>query len=288
MRAARNNTTVISSSDVADASASAMGELFQAIGFEIVDEDSYNRLVEYLETSGLRTHIERGDAMLHGRCLRLAGGLEVWSVLYERGADFYYADCRPAFRSRYIHPIGPWELIEYDEDGEAIVRGTLEGGVEVAFELQNLTEISPRLFRAPQLRVALAGVAYWAQIGASNATPSDRLGRFEPAGRLNDYQDEACESDYIISGRILAERELQNPLTGARLIWMFVDTGTFRLEVIANSQAISGRARIGSIITAGIWLQGHVLAETEISQRYEGVDPDHQVGDSWSGLRRGN
>ncbi|HKY03728.1 MAG TPA: hypothetical protein VJQ56_02495, partial [Blastocatellia bacterium] len=61
-----------------------MAELFDSIGFDINDEDSYNLLVECAEASGSRSVIHRGDASLHGRCWKLGDGLEVWSVLYER------------------------------------------------------------------------------------------------------------------------------------------------------------------------------------------------------------
>ena len=37
-------------------------------GFDVPDEDSYNLLAEYAETSGERTHVHRGSATLHGRC----------------------------------------------------------------------------------------------------------------------------------------------------------------------------------------------------------------------------
>jgi len=46
----------------------------------------------------------------------------------------YYADCRPAFRSRYVRTVLPWELVEYDEDGEAIVRGGVPGAPELTEE----------------------------------------------------------------------------------------------------------------------------------------------------------
>jgi hypothetical protein len=269
-----------------DAGAAAMAELFHSIGFEIADEHSYNRLVEYVEASGLRSQVERGEALIHGRCLKLGDGVEVWSVLFERGAEFYYADCRPAFRSRYVHTIAPWELLEFDEDGEAIVRGTLGAGLEVVFELQNLTETSQKLFREPQLKVGLGAIAYWIEERAEKG--SQTASRFDLAERLPDYAANACESDYLITGRVLAMRDLRNPVTGAPLVWMFVDAGVIRVEVIASSLVIAGRVNIGSNIAAGVWLQGHVLAEAEVSARFEGVDPDHRTGDFWATLRRGN
>ena len=103
------------------------------------------------------------EKALHGGCWKLGDGLEVWSILYESGAELYYADCRPAFRSRYVRTILPWELVEYDEDGEAIVRGGVPGSPEIVFELQNLTELDEAVFREPHLNVAVAGIAYAAR-----------------------------------------------------------------------------------------------------------------------------
>ena len=146
------------------AGGAVMAELFSAIGFEVADERSYNLLVEQVETNGERTHADRVDAALHGRCWKLGDGLEVWSILYEHGNDLYYADCRPAFRSRYVRVIMPWELVEYDEEGEAMVRGALRGAPDVVFELQNLTELDDAIFRRSHLHVALAGIAYAARV----------------------------------------------------------------------------------------------------------------------------
>ncbi|SRR6266404_1466999 len=268
-----------------------MAELFEAIGFEVADERSYNLLVEYVENNGHRTRVDRGDAALHGRCWKVGDGLEVWSVLYEKGADLYYADCRPAFRSRYVRTIGPWELIEYDEDGEAIVRGSLDGTTEVIFELQNLTELDDAVFRDLHMHVALAGIAYAARVRANPASeqpPHKPFYRFELAERMEGFADKSCENDYVVSGRVLAWRNIRNPVTTADLIWIYVDAGAMRLEVLANRRILRGQLKIGAEITANIWLQGHVLEESDISARYEGVDQEYELADFWAGLRRGN
>jgi hypothetical protein len=271
--------------------AAVMAELFQAIGFEVADEHSYNLLVEYVETNGQRTRTQRGEAALHGRCWKLGDGLEVWSILYEHGTDLYYADCRPAFRSRYIRTILPWELVEYDEDGEAIVRGGVPGAAEIVFELQNLTELDDAVFRESHLHVALAGIAYAAR--AQPTPDAKRLTdlpayRFELAERLEGFADKACENDYVISGRVLSWRDIRNPVTAADLVWIYVDAAVIRIEVLANRRALRGELKIGAEITANIWLQGHVLAESDISARYEGVDREYEQADFWAGLRRGN
>jgi hypothetical protein len=264
----------------------AMTELFRAIGFDVRDEQSYNWLVEYVEAKGLRTRVERGAAAVHGRCLRVGEGIEVWSALYEHGPELYYADCRPAFRSRYVTTIAPWELVEFDEDGEAVVRGDARTGHTLTFELQNLTEIDKTTFREPRLRVSVAGLAYWLELCEQRGgrTP----GAFEPASRPKDVSGTVCETDYVIEGKILASRALTNPLTGADLVWLFVDANVIRLELIASGSALTTKPRIGDAIAAGVWLQGHILSASDICARFEGVDPEHQTASSWSSLRRAN
>lgn len=268
-------------------SGAMMAELFEAVGFDITDEDSYNLLVEDVEFNGQRSRVERQDAALDGRCWKLGDGLEIWSVLYEHGAEVYYADCRPAFRSRYVRVVGPWELTEYQEDGEAVVRCTISGGPEIVFELQNVTELNQSVFRESHLHVALAGIAYRARLNPAGpkqvAAP-----RFELAEKVAEFSEQACENDYIVAGRVLAWRELQNPATGASLVWIYVDAGNIRIELLASRDALEGQPAIGAAITASIWLQGHVLEEADINARYEGVDRSYETGEFWTRLRREN
>ena len=265
-----------------------MAELFQSIGFEVVDEDSYNRLADYAETSGQRSIMQRGEATLHGRCLRVGEGLEVWSVLYEKGESLYYADCRPSYRSRYVHRIQPWELIEYDEDGEAIVRGTSSKGEPILFELQNITEADPSLFREMELSVGLAGIAYSCQILNPDNRKSDDSSRprLELIRSGHDGSMEVCESDYNLRGTIRALRQFHNPMTRSELVWLYVDAGFIHLELITSRGRIKGRPRIGSTIVGSLWLQGHLLGPSEVGARYEGVDLDSAPADFWSHLRR--
>lgn len=267
-----------------------MAELFASVGIDVCDEEAYNSLVEYVDGNGARTRADRGEASLHGRCWKIGNGLEIWSVLYERGATVYYADCRPAFRSRYLRTILPWELIEYDEDGEAIVRGCIEEGREIVFELQNLTEIHPRVFRQSHLHVALAGLAYTAYITPyPPSVPQNNYPRqFELAETFEEFADDACENDYLVSGHVLAWREVQNPATASQLVWIYVDTGGLSLEILVNRRALRGPLAVGAAISANVWLQGHVLALDDIMARYEGVDREYEASDFWSALRRDN
>lgn len=266
-----------------------MSELFESIGFEIESEDTYEVIADYAESSGERSSQYRGNAALHGWCWKMGDGLEVWSVLYDRGGKIYYADCRPAFRSRYVYHVQPWELIEYDEDGEAVICGALHNGTDVIFELQNLTELPSNVFREPHLHVTLAGLAYSVQVNPAreskkSATPSS----FELAESLPEYAQDACENDYVISGQVLAWRETRNPVTMTPLIWLYIDAGQLSLEILANRRSVRGRPVIGANVTAHIWLQGHVLKPGDLSMRYEGVDWEYQVSDFWARLRREN
>jgi hypothetical protein len=268
-------------------SGAMMAELFEAVGFEIADEDSYNLLVEDVEFNGQRSRVEREDAALDGRCWKLGDGLEVWSVLYEHGSEVYYADCRPAFRSRYVRVVGPWELTEYQEDGEAVVRCTVSEGPEIIFELQNMTELNQSVFRESYMHVAIAGIAYNARVRAAGAK-GEVHARFELADKIAEFAENACENDYIVNGRVLAWRELQNPATGATLVWIYLDAGKIRLEILASRAVLGEEPAIGAEVSANIWLQGHVLEEADILARYEGVDRSYETGEFWSRLRRDN
>ncbi len=270
-----------------------MSEIFKAIGFEITDEESYDALAVQAEDSGERSAVHREDLTLHGRCWRLGEGIEIWSVLCEKENDLFYADCRPAFRSRYARTIRSWELVEYEEDGEAIVKGVTASGIEVVFELQNLTELDPRLFREHDLQIGLAGLAYSAR---GETTPQGRRGaepptdslRFDRVPQTGDETEAPCDNDYEIRGRIIAMKELRNPITGVRLVWLFLDAGGIRLEVIVNAAEVTGPLKLGSLVEATIWLQGHVLDANELTARFEGVDPEHPRSDYWLLLRRAN
>jgi hypothetical protein len=268
----------------------ATGDIFQAIGFDVSDEESYNLLAEYAERAGDRSAAYRAEITLHGRCWKLGSGLEVWSVLYESPSELYYADCRPAFRGRYVHSIQPWEMAEYCEDGEAIIHATLCPGPEVFFELQNFTEVKTTILRRHRLSVALAGLAPSAQISRS-ATPVDAradVQRFYPHSADLESTEESYENEYVVSGSILAYREILNPVTDQRVIWTHLDAGKIRLEVLVNGRRVEGRPRVGSTLSATVWLQGHLLQDSEISARYEGIDMNTTRGDLWATLRRTN
>ena len=269
---------------------SVMTELFASVGVQVTDETSYNSLIEYVDAAGLRSRAMRGKTTLHGRCWKLGDGLEVWAVLFEQSDESYFADCRPAFRSRYPRAMLPWELIEYDEDGEAVIEGTLHGGPDVIFELQNLTEIPAIEWRASHLHVAIAGLAYSAHVTnyPDAVTEQYCLYRFVNASEIEGLAEQACENDYVLNGRVLAWRALRNPATGAELFWVHVDAGAIRLEVIVNQRALHGQLKIGAAFSASVWLQGHVLLDAELEARYEGVDPDYLIGDFWGRLRRSN
>jgi hypothetical protein len=261
-----------------------MEETFRAIGFEVPDEVAYNDLAEVAGARGSRTRISRRGATLHGCCWKVGDGIEVWAVLYESAAgEYYYADCRPAYRPRHAQPVESWELVEYDEDGEAVVEGTLtRNTAPITFELQNLTELEEETFTQPRLSVALGGLAYDVRVAPKGAT----LGITPAAGEGSVPPPDG--SDYAVTGRVIQSASLRNPITEADLVWMLLDVGGAPLEIVVRRAALEGDAAPGTKVEAEVWLQGYVLDERTERARYEGVDPEWEPAESWSLLRRSN
>lgn len=262
-----------------------MNATFETIGLEVPSEKAFNYLAEQAGDQGEATQLNRRGAVLHGRCWKLGEGLEVWTVLYESdGGDVFYADCRPGFRARHIQTISPWALTEYDEEGEAVIHGYREGTIcEVLFELQNLTEVGPLGFRAQELHVGLCGLAYRARVRNAPAKP-----RWMPLDKAAPSRA-AHENDWCLTGRVISFKPLKNPLSGSDLYWINVDLGKMNLEILVNQRALRGDVLApGATLEAEIWLQGHVLDESALRSRYEGVDLSSPTAKFWSQLRRRN
>jgi len=260
-----------------------MGQPFDAIGFKITDDASYHALAEEAHQQGTISRALREQATLHGCCWRLGEGLEVWTVLHESKEGLFYADCRPAFRGRHTFTLYPWEITEYEEDGEATVRALVEGSeAEVIFELQNITEIDPAVFRERALTTAISGLAYHARLSTRAREPL-----FIPLAQVSSRK-QVAENDYAVRGAIIYWREIKNPRTASDLVWVYLDAGKLRLEVLVNRADLKGKLRQGAWLSAEVWLQGHILSEKELESRYEGVDATFPVGNSWVVLRREN
>ncbi|HEX8847379.1 MAG TPA: hypothetical protein VF791_22235 [Pyrinomonadaceae bacterium] len=262
-----------------------MDVTFETIGLEVPSEKAFSYLAERAGDQGEPTQLTRRGAVLHGRCWKLGEGLEVWTVLYESGTgDIFYADCRPGFRARYTQRISPWALTEYDEEGEAVVHGYCDGtDTEVLFELQNLTEVGPGGFRAPELHVGLCGLAYRARVCKRPAKAV-----WQPLERSAPSRA-AHENDWSLTGRVIAFKPLRNPLSGSELYWVYLDLERLRLEVLVNRRALrSGSLVVGATLAAEVWLQGHVLDERALRSRYEGIDQAYAIANFWAGLKRRN
>ncbi len=262
-----------------------MTDLFESIGFDVPDDEAYEFLARCADSRGSLHQVTRDDICLRGKCWKISEGVEIWSVDYEKAGTVYYSECRPAFRGKYVYHLEPWELVEYDEDGGAILRGVIGQGAQVSFELQNLSELGLERFHEPHLHVSMAGLARSIAVQAAGEGPP---AGFVLAETLPEYASEACETDFLISGQVLARREIHNPFTENLLTWLYVDVGEMGLEVLVNSQVIERPIRIGGHITAEIWLQGHILEVEEVYARYEGVDREFQTSDFWVGLKRDN
>jgi hypothetical protein len=258
-----------------------MIEPFDAIGFKITDEASYQALAEEAQQRGTMTRAKREQGVLHGCCWSLGSGIEVWTMIYESKTGIYYADCRPAFRTRHLFSFYPWEILEYEEEGEAIARGQLlESEAEIVFELQNITEIDPNGFRERAITAAVSGLAYRARtIAKAGESYFAPLAKRYPRRKV-------AENDYAVRGRILSWREIKNPLTTSDLLLVDVDAGEVKLEVLVNRDDLKGELKRGGWLSAEVWLQGHILNEKDLQRRYEGVDHQLHRGNFWELLRR--
>jgi hypothetical protein len=258
-----------------------MGEPFHAIGFNITDEASYQALAEEAQQRGTLSKARREQGVLHGFCWNVGSGLEVWTVLHESKDGIFYADCRPAFRARHIFSLYPWEIAEYEEDGEAVARGVLiNSGVEFVFELQNLTEVDLSRLRDRQITASISGLAYRARVITKPRDPlfaplSERYPRRKPS-----------EPDYAVRGRILSCREIKNPVTTNDLILIDVDAGKLKVEVLLNRADLKGELKVGAWLASEVWMQGHILSEKDLEARYEGLDRQVYRGSFWETLRR--
>lgn len=260
-----------------------MGTTFNAVGLAIVSDKSYSQLAEEVGEIGTRTTIYRRGAQLHGCCFKFGQGLEVWTIIHESAQGIFYADCRPAFRPEHIIKLTPWEMVEYDEEGQAVVRGHVPtNNTELVFELQNLTELNAALFHRPHLMVALAGLAYSAKGCVRKLPPRFVLTDKVSRRRRN------CENDYTIRGQVLSLKHFQNPVTNCELIWAYVDTGSLKVELIVSANDVRGKIELMGIISATIWLQGYILNDEAVASRYEGVDRSFHPLNIWAALRRDN
>lgn len=296
-----------------------MNSPFNSIGLEVRGERAFNVLAEQAGTQGEVSRLARRGAVLHGRCWKLGEGLEVWTVLYEsETGEVFYADCRPGFRARYAQRIMPWALTEYDEEGEAIIHGYLcDTDTEILFELQNLTEVGVGGFHNQELHIGLCGLAYEAEICTDENLPVawQPLEQGSLLSRISQKRDAPRENDWSLRGRVLATKQLRNPLTGSELVWAYLDVQQLKLEVLVNPAAMRKDAAsrsemrsnvvrkskrnsvsetcyeplaIGRMLTVDVWLQGHLLDCHALLKSYEGVDASHTLAAAWRHLKRSN
>ena len=258
---------------------------FDAIGLEIPNEKAINNLAEDVKNRGEASRLTRKSGVLHGRCWRLGLGLEVWTVLYEsQTGEVFYADCRPGFRARFKQKINPWLMTEFDEEGEALIHGFIEDtDTEVLFELQNLTEVSAANFQKTTLTVGLCGLAHRAEVLAiSESKYWKSMKNISPPVIGN-------ENVWSLCGEIIAFSSLRNPFSGSDLYWIHLDLADFDLEILVNQKTLQGEElQIGSTVKADVWLQGHIISESTMYARYEGVDYTRRTVDFWRQFKKNN
>jgi hypothetical protein len=259
-----------------------MSEPFDAIGFHLANEAAFQHLAEEARAQGAVSRVPRERGVLNGCCWQLGAGIEVWTMFYETREGAFFADCRPAFRSQQIFRLYPWEIAEYEEDAEAIARGTFNGEQEIVFALQNITEIDPADFRERPIVAVLAGLAYRARVNTRPGTPV-----FARLDRIYAHR-KSLENDYAVRGPILSWREIKNGRTASDLLVVSVDAGKIKVEVVVRRDALKGELKRGGWFSSEVWLQGHILNDRELRLRYEGVDHEMPPDLIWQRLRRMN
>jgi hypothetical protein len=258
---------------------------FDAIGLEVTNEKAFNNLVQDAGKRGEASRLARKEGVLHGRCWRLGEGLEVWTVLYEsQTGEVFYADCRPGFRARFTSRINPWVMTEFDREGEARIHGFIEDTeAEVLFELQNLTEVGAANFQQNILNVGLCGLAYQAKIIDKNC------GKYWRQIEKKSSKKPGNENDWSLCGEIIAFNALRNPFSGSDLFWLHLELNDFELEVLVNQRNFNGEnLHIGAMLQADVWLQGHIVSESTLYSRYEGVDYKYRTVDFWKKFKKLN
>lgn len=258
---------------------------FDAIGLEVPNQKAINNLAEDVKNRGEASRLTRKSGVLHGRCWRLGLGLEVWTVLYEsQTGEVFYADCRPGFRARFKQKINPWVMTEFDEEGEALIHGFIEDSeTEVLFELQNLTEVSSANFQKTTLTVGLCGLAHRAEV----LTVSEP--KYWKSLRNISLPVVGNENVWSLCGEITAFSALRNPFSGSDLYWIHLDLADFDLEILVNQKTLQGKElQIGAMVKADVWLQGHIISESTMYARYEGVDYTRRTVDFWSAFKKNN
>lgn len=260
-------------------------EIFNAIGLPLPEGKTLNDLAAAAEKLGEASIYARPDCTLYGRCWRIGAGLEVWTILYEsKSGETFHAGCRPGFRARYAQNIENWSLYEDRKEGEAAIKGSIEnGGAEVFFQLQNLTETDAKNFDCETLRAGLGGLAVRAEISAA---AEDFLWKplHETANAVHIEQ-----TYHRLSGKILAFETLRNSHSEAELYWLYLELKDFNLEILVNQADLRGKdLRVGAFIKADVWLQGHIVSRSTRFSSYEGVDWSASTVDFWKHFKRQN
>lgn len=260
-------------------------EIFNAIGLEIPKGKTLNDLAEDAEQRGVASISTRPDCVLYGHCWHIGAGLEVWTILYQsETGDVFYADCRPGFRAKKKRNLTAWMLYEDEEEGEASIEGSIEDtGVNVFFQLQNLTEVSAKNFDRTLLRVAFGGLAIRAEVSAAQSEQE-----WKPLYKTEGNAEKE-QTYWRLCGTVTAFETLRNPHSGSGLYRINVSLGSFDLEILVSQADLRGeKLRVGASLKADVWLQGHIVSQSTYHSNYEGIDWSSRPVDFWKNFKKEN
>ena len=121
---------------------------------------------------------------------------------------------------------------------------------------------------ARELQAFASDAAYYAARGAPDAESLKLAAHaFIPLGLFNAANDNALAptgsaSTAVLTGTVLAHRDLTNEETGGRFIWLLVQSLEAAFDVVADPAVISGEIVDGGVIEASVMLFGRIVDGT--------------------------
>lgn len=248
---------------------------FNAIGIDVPNEAAFQNLARNAGRNGEASIASRSGRIVRGSCWRIGFGLEVWTDLNEsETGEIFYSRCRPAFRARRAQILSEWILSETKND--IAVKGFVgKSATKIFFQLQNLTETSPRKFEQKVLQIGLCGLAYQAEI----STGEDKIFRTLTGRR---------KFDWHLRGKIRAFQTIRNPYTRRDLYWIHLGLSDFELEILVNRGDLRGDLHVGASVEADVWLQGHIVLPSAVNSNYEGIDQSRGAFEFWKHFKKEN
>lgn len=249
-----------------------MGSIFSSVGFNVGTQEDLVKLVE----SAIGDK-EFGDSFsifhkiqLIGYTLNAGHGIVFNVNLAYLGNGWEIVDVAPCFYGSKEHAVvlkdcrlhqddeDEWKFYLYGVDEET--------GTPVELYISNFVQCASSL---PPLiekyEVIPVGLAYNAEIFPSREPAQSNT--VEKVSKMSNFFIQTAQIQevegippvvYGLLGDILDFKEIENELTGEKVYWFYVDTGSLKIEVLVNPMDLDGEPEVGEKLFATVWLQGQV------------------------------